>query len=374
MNPNFLDLTRETKELQMKTRVMPATPMATTNKLAFKILCCALLMLFAAPAWGQCTEGSPLNCVAQGTFILQPGVTVSLPVGTNLYKFKPLDNAGGESLTITAVSILESDFNNTGGGGVGFSPTTASDTSKSCAPVQDFSTPGAPTCLEFQHRCAGVDCEQFHYQVKWIFNLPPDTPSIGSVDWEIKHGVDCPVLAGQFDESIFVGYSVSKTDPVYQGGDHRPSCNAPEQTPGSPGITNAGFVGFEPPVSNTELNRIEAERVVPLKWHLFDQSGSPVPNLNLCTDPTGATCTTIIPWVNIQSTRITCPSKKTPKTVGLKLLDGDFKNQGNGEYRFNWETDEDSRGCVTVVLNFELASGAALVTVSPANFKFKIDE
>jgi hypothetical protein len=316
-------------------------------------------------------EGTPQS-ITRGllsrTFILQPGVTVSVPVGSNEYRFKPINNVGGESLTITAVPIQESIFNNT-------DPTGQADT---CAPVKDFSAAaGADTCMEFQTECRQGnapmdDCATFQYQVKWIFDLPSDRLAIGGPDWGINHDLSCPLVAGQFPESIFAGYSVSKTDPVYSGGDHKKSCNAPEWTTTAPVITTAaGFVGFEPPVSNTELNRIEAEQTVPLKWNLSDRFGTPVPNLTLCTDPT-AGCT--VPWVMLQSTRIACPGKKTPKTVSLKLLDGDFKNRGNGEYRFNWETDEDSRGCVTVVLNFELASGAALVTVSPANFKFKIDE
>jgi hypothetical protein len=523
MNPNFRDLTREKKEVQMKIRVMRATTLATMKKMAFTILGCTLLMFVAAPAWAdQCSapsvgtgtgvvgsangpdtcgalitvtavdsftgnataftvtipsgsngnpydgaddtlvgiqnnsggplksiklsspdttfggifafetpapgdgpcafnpadcfrreggtgyegphntfatsenktmgtvnfvltegdsgipaggstwfalEGTPLSLTTiSQTFILQPGVTVSVPVGNNLYKFKPIDNIGGELFTITAFPIRESVFDN-----------ILPDPPDTCAPVKDASeAAGADTCFEFQHDCAqGTastnDCDAFTYQVKWIFDLPLDRPAIGGVDWGIKHGAPCPVLAGGFDESIFAGYTVSKTDPVFSGGDHRPSCNAPEWTRGATPITTAaGFVGFEPPVSNTKLNRIEAEETVPLKWDLSDRFGIPITNLTLCTNPTDPSCTA--PWVMLQSTRIACPGKKTPKKVGLKLLDGDFKNQGDGEYRFNWETDEDSRGCVTVVLNFELAPGAALVTVSPANFKFKLDE
>jgi hypothetical protein len=510
MNPNFRDLTREKKEVQMKILVMRATTLATMKKTAFTILGCALLMFVAAPAWadqcsaptvgvgagsvgldttglcgalitvftvdgsgkatsftvstpgngnngnpydgvedsivgiqnssganlksitlssgdttfggifnfdgdGPCTrhsggyswcptaitgyegphntflfgdgftsgkvnfaitegdtgipdggstwfalEGTPLSLTTiSQTFILQPGVTVSVPVGNNLYKFKPIDNAPGVLLTITAVPILESAFE----GG---------DPPDTCAPVKDFSDAAhADTCIEFQHdiTCTGLNCDQFHYQVKWIFDLPSDRPAIGGVDWGIKHDTPCPVFAGGFDESIFVGYTVSKTDPVYSGGDHRPSCNAPEWTHNAPPITTAaGFVGFEPPVSNTELNKIKAGRTVPLKWQLSDGSGIPVTSLTLCTGPTTG-C--IVPWVMIQSTPIVCPGSNATVTGGPTPLTGTFDNQGKGRYHFNWNTDPGSTGCVAVVLDFELATGAALVTASPANFIFK---
>ena len=56
MTPNLLTLTREKREFAMKRFLMPATALATTKKVAFAILCCTLLMLFAAPAWAdQCS-------------------------------------------------------------------------------------------------------------------------------------------------------------------------------------------------------------------------------------------------------------------------------------------------------------------------------
>jgi hypothetical protein len=342
---------------------MPATTLATLRKVSFTLLGSIMLLLFSAPVWAQCGEDSPPNCVAQGTFTLEPGVTVPLPVGNNLYKFKPLDNAGGESLTITAVSILESVFDNT-------DPAV-----ESCVPVRDLSeAAGAHKCVEFQHDCrqgSAVmnDCATFHYQVVFAYDLPTDLPAIGGPDWGLTHGVNCPLIAGQFVQSIFVAFLVNKVDPTHIGGDTGPSCNAPEWTPGVPPITSAtgatGFVGFSPPVSNTSLNTIEPGRTVPLKWQQLDRFGTPVTNLTLCT---GATCTT--PWVKIQSTPIVCPGSSGTVTAGLTDLPGTFMNQGSGFYHFNWNTNLNSTGCVAVVLIFDLAPGAEVVVVSRANFRF----
>jgi hypothetical protein len=328
------------------------------KKVALTLLCCAVLTLFAAPAWAECSgEEPPLNCLANGTFTLEPGVQIVLPVGNNEYRFEPLNNLGGEELTITAISVLRSDFDFV-------------DPPETCVPVKDFTAAaGAQTCVEFQHDClqgtaSSNDCATFLYTVKWIYDLPPDVPAIGGLDWGIKHGVNCPVFAGGFDQSIFVSYSVKKFDPVHRGGGGGPSCNAPEWTPGAPLITTAtGFVGFDPPVSSP-VNTINAGRTVPLKWLQLDRFGTAVTNLTLCTDPSGLTC--VIPWVMIQSTPIVCPGSNATVTGALTPLTGTFQNQKKGRYHFNWNTDPGSIGCVAVVLTFDTG-----VVASPANFIFK---
>jgi hypothetical protein len=345
----------------MNLRVMPATSLATIKKLGFALLCCALLTLFAAPAWAQCSgEEPPPNCVANGTFTLEPGVQIVLPVGNNEYRFEPLNNLGGEQLTITAFSELRSDFDSV-------------DPPETCVPVKDLTAAaGAQTCLEFQHDCSqgtasSNDCATFLYKVKWIYDLPPEVPALGGPDWKIIHGVDCPKTASDFAtaQSIFVAYSVKKFDPVHSGGGGGSSCNAPEWTPGAPLITTAtGFVGFDPPVSTTDLNTIKAGRTVPLKWLQLDRFGIPVTNLTLCTDTSGLTCTP--PWVMIQSTPIVCPGSNAIVTAGLTPLTGTFNNQRKGRYHFNWNTDPSSMGCVAVVLTFDTG-----VVASPANFSFK---
>ena len=345
---------------------IPATTLATLKKVCFTLFGSTMLLLFSAPVWAfnpnPCSE-SEIDCsvVAQNTFTLEPGVTVSLQVGpNNLYKFKPLDNAGGESLTITAVSLLESDFDNFG------------SSTESCVPVRNFSQ-NAHTCIEFQHDCkvppSGSACSPFHYQVVFAYDLPTDLPAIGGPDWGLTHGVDCPLGAGQFVQSIFVAFLVNKVDPTHIGGDTGPSCNAPEWTPTATPITSAtgatGFVGFFPPVSNTSLNTIEAGSTEPLKWEQLDRFGAPVTNLTLCT---GATCTT--PWVKIQSTPIVCPGSSGTVTAGLTNLPGTFMNQGGGFYHFNWNTNLNSTGCVAVVLIFDFAPTTEVVVVSRANFRF----
>ncbi|MBV9626197.1 MAG: PxKF domain-containing protein [Acidobacteria bacterium] len=344
-------------------QISPITA-TTMKKVSFTLVSSMMLLLFAVPLWAQCGEGSPDSCeiVIQQTFTLEPGVTVSLPVGnTNLYKFKPLDNVGGESLTITAISILESDFDNT-------DPPV-----ESCVPIREFSGTGyaSRTCIEFQHDCSGSDCGTFHYQVVFNYDLPSDLPAIGGPDWRLRHGVDCPILASEqpFTQSIFIAYSVTRSDPKHVGGDTGPSCNVPEWTPSATPITSAtGFVGFNPPVSNLSLNTIKAGRTVPLKWNQLDRFGTPVTNLTLCTDPTTATC--IGTWVMAGATPIVCPpGTGGTVTAGLTALTGTFMNQGGGRYHFNWNTPSNSTGCVAVVFIFGLG-GPDQVVVSPANFSF----
>jgi len=50
MAANLLTLTREKREFPMKRLLMPATTLTTLRKIAFTLLCCTVLMVFAAPA------------------------------------------------------------------------------------------------------------------------------------------------------------------------------------------------------------------------------------------------------------------------------------------------------------------------------------
>ncbi len=50
------------REAQMKRHQMPATTLSAMKKVAFTILCCMLLVLFAAPAWAdQCSGALPVG-------------------------------------------------------------------------------------------------------------------------------------------------------------------------------------------------------------------------------------------------------------------------------------------------------------------------
>jgi uncharacterized repeat protein (TIGR01451 family) len=65
MNPNFRSLTREKREVQIMSHLMPAT-LAAMKKIAFTLLCCTLLMLVAAPAWAPSQQAFAQNKVTRG--------------------------------------------------------------------------------------------------------------------------------------------------------------------------------------------------------------------------------------------------------------------------------------------------------------------
>jgi hypothetical protein len=62
MTANLRTLTKEKREVPMKRLLMPTTALAAMKKMAFTILCVALLMLVTAPAWAdQCAGALPVG-------------------------------------------------------------------------------------------------------------------------------------------------------------------------------------------------------------------------------------------------------------------------------------------------------------------------
>ena len=65
MNPNLRSVTKEKRELQMMRRLMPATVVAMTTKIAFTLLCCTVLVLVATPARADgdvCSAATSRTC------------------------------------------------------------------------------------------------------------------------------------------------------------------------------------------------------------------------------------------------------------------------------------------------------------------------
>ena len=548
MNPNLRSLTKEKREVQMMRRLMPAT-LAAMTKVAFTLLCCALLMLFAAPAWAdQCStptlgpgagsvgsdtaglcgalitvfqvsdgtataftvsspgngnnnnpydgtedtllgiqnnSGAPLfsihlsssdttfggifnfdgdgpcpqfnttdcfngnppslgfsgyegphntftvdppsscgeNCtfLASGTVnffnfvsnvnigipaggstwfalegtatsfgsisqtqILQPGVTAIYPAGNDNSKWTGLNNIGGEQLTVTAIPILQTDFDTNIRPFDGFP-------NESCVPYKDFTDAnnGVHTCLGFQTSCVGSDCATLLYDLKTNYDLPSDLAAIGGVDFLVFHGQPCPPNPSITAKSIFLDFSVNRFDPVHHGGGGGTSCYYATYTPGAPLITSgtfSAFSGFELFVSDSKINPIFQGLPEILVWDLHTNLGVPVAHLSLCkavNPPPDGSCADIPsvspPWVNLglipipSAATSNCPSGFPPTGPLPSLFNlGLKKGDEVGEYVFVWDTKTKKKlkGCqVSVLLQFDLGSGLTVVT--PAKFQYQ---
>ena len=309
------------------------------------------------------------------TQTLEPGVTAIYPAGQDNSKWTPLNNLGGEQLTVTAVPVPQSAF-----------VTPAGFTGETCVPYKDFTeATGVPTCVEFQADCAqGTastnDCSTFIYQVMTNYDLPSGLNEIGAIggpDFLAFHGQSCPPSPDAPAQSIFLDYTVNRFDPKTAGGGAGITCFVATYTPGAPLITGTGstfsaFEGFELFVSNTKINPVYQGLPVILVWDFNTNLGVPVPNLHLCNNPpSGTGCTT--PWVNLRLIKVpnsSCPSGfpptgPLPSFFNLGLRKGDEV----GEYVFVWDTKapKNLKSCqVSVVLTFD--SG---LIVAPAKFQYK---
>jgi hypothetical protein len=309
------------------------------------------------------------------TQTLEPGVTAVYPAGNDNSKWTPSNNQGGELLTVTAVPILRSVFDAT--------PPT-SFPGESCVPYADFSAAngGQDTCVEFQAVCAqgtasSNDCETFLYQLTTNYDLPPDQSAIGGPDFLVLHGATCPQTS-LLNQSIFLEYGVSRTDPHTTAGGGGISCfvatfrpNAPPIT-GPPGTTvsKSQFVGWESPVVDNQLNMVKAGSTRPLKFQWFDPPGSPNPNLTWCPNTAGTGCTA--PWVNLQYFFVLCPAQSG--TVANTATDisspgnSGFQNLGGGNYQMNWQTQKPWKGsCANVEATF--SNGLVVIPANPG-FQF----
>ena len=307
------------------------------------------------------------NCggyTAQQTQTLSAGGTVIFPLGTDDYELAALDNIGGEQISLLPVPVLQSSTN----------PSNVSNTFNpgpvfsafSCAPYADYSEAGNPICPEFQLTCSGPDCKSFLYTATTHYSLPPGIAGLGGPGFLKASGQSCP--STKFDKNIFLSYS---QDTTHKGGSGGLSCFAAAFTPNDPIVASfSSFVGFEAPVSDTQINVINAGRAVPLLWQQFLAPGDPVTNLTFCSSPNPRAGSCTAPWVNLGTIPVTCPGglpvqSSTETTIAASGNSG-LQNEGNGNYQFNWKTVKGSTGCVKVVATFD--SG---LVVYPATFKYK---
>jgi hypothetical protein len=319
-------------------------------------------------------EGTPqsFGTISQ-TQTLQPGVQNVYPVANDNYKITPLNNKGGESLTITAFPILRSVFD--------ASPSTLFP-GESCVPYKDFTAANGDldTCVEFQATCtqgtaSSNDCDTMLYQLTLNYDLPTTGSTAGGIggpDLLLVHSPTvCPQPASGFTLSIFSDYGVTRIDPFTKGGSGGHSCLVATFTPGAPAITSgtfSTFVGFEFPVSNTKLNPVFLPLPVPLSWDFRDSSGNPVTKLHLC-NPISSSCKA--PWVNLGAIPINCSTGlvTNPTEVPISsFLNTGLLNLGRGEYSFVWDTHKGfNKGtCTRVVLKFDTG-----LTEFPATFQFR---
>ena len=303
---------------------------------------------------------------APQTQTLTAGGTAIFPVGTDDFDLAPLDNAGGEQITLLPVPVLQSSANPGSNASNTFNHGTIFSTF-GCAPYGDFSETGNDECAEFQLTCTGAaDCEQFLYKVTTHYSFPSDFPGLGGPGFLKASGQSCP--SSLFDKNIFDFYS---QDTTHDGGGSGLSCFVAAFTPNDPIVFSfTSFAGFESPVSDTHINIINPGRAVPLIWQLFLAPNVPNTSLTFCSSPNPVAGSCTAPWVNLGTIAVTCPggpsvNSATETTISAAGGSG-LQNFGNGEYQFDWKTVKGSTGCVRVVATFD----SGLVTY-PAIFQYK---
>jgi hypothetical protein len=111
MTANLPTLTKEKRELQMKRHLLPTTALSM-RRVVFTILCCTLLLLFAAPAWADpCTAptvgttpagsvGSATGCGLLITVTGSSGSLVATLTGGGTANGNPYDGAGGDDILV----------------------------------------------------------------------------------------------------------------------------------------------------------------------------------------------------------------------------------------------------------------------------------
>jgi hypothetical protein len=309
-----------------------------------------------------------------------PGVTTIYPIGNDNHKITPFNNLGGELVTITAFLVPKASF-----------VPPSNFPGESCIPYADFSGT-TDTCVEVHQTCAqgsasSNDCDTFSYQVMTNYDLPADFPvtTIVGPDYLYVQNQSCPTT-GTPAQSVFLSYSVTRTDPVTKGGlNPTNGCFVATYTPGAPvitGGTTATFEGFDSPVSDTALNIMKAGRAVPLQWVQLDNNGNPITNLSLCTAmnssggctaPAGVSA----PWLFVQAYSVN-GSLCTQDTDGsVSLPTNAAGNSGlqylgstqPGLYQYNWKTPSGIPKGTCAEITFTYSSGAFFVT--PAQFQFK---
>src|SRR5207247_11389245 len=110
------------------------------------------------------------------------------------------------------------------------------------------------------------------------------------------------------------------------------------------------FVRFASPVSNSQINFVNAGSAVGLIWQSLTATEVPVTTLTLCGNPNGTGCTA--PWVLVQTTPINCPGITNTQTdlTNADLGKSGLQNFGIGNYQFNLQTNTCSTGSFAAVL------------------------
>jgi hypothetical protein len=309
--------------------------------------------------------GLPSGGFPSVTHTLRPGVqtTYTFPGKNDPYKITPSPySLGNETLTITAVPILKSNF-----------VPPANFPNETCVPFADYSAAnGADTCVGFQADCSfngvpnGGDCATLLYQLLESYDLPPDLPAIGGPDFLLVHGSGCPTSNTAVAQSIFTDYFVTRIDPTTKGtGGGTGSCFEVTYTPTAAPITSGSisrFVGFASPVVDTALNMVKAGSVRPLAFQWLDNTGKPVTNLSWCASPSPSPGSCTAPWVNLQYFSISCVTDAQLSTATDVSSPGNsgFQNLGGGNYQMNWQTQKSWKNtCANVRVTFD--NGVAII-------------
>ncbi len=325
----------------------------------------SVTLALGTPNIGNPYTSDSSNCGgynAPQTQNLAAGATAIFPVGTDDFELAALDNTGGEQITLLPIPVLQSGSNPGSSGSNTFNPGTIFSTF-SCAPYGDFSEAGNPECTEFQLTCTGAsDCEQFLYTATTHYSFPQGFPGIGGPGFLKASAQSCP--SSLFDKNIFSFYT---QDTTHQGGGGGLSCFVAAFTPNDPIVASfTSFVGFQSPVSNSQINVIQAGSAVPLIWQQFSAPNVPVTNLTFCSSPNPAAGTCTAPWVNLGTIPAACSGDSEDEQTIVASGKSGLQNLGNGLYQFNWKTVKGSKGCVIVVATFD--SG---LVVHPATFQYK---
>jgi hypothetical protein len=250
--------------------------------------------LAAGQPWTFALSPDSSNC---GGFT--PPLTVTLakgngvasytfPVGGSFetWEVTPVNNAGGELLTVTPVLVLQT----TPDPGPVFTPGPLFPNA-SCVPVADFTQAIGPNvCIEFQHTCAqgtaGTnDCGTYVYEAAFHYNLAAGQPQIGGPSFLKADAVGCPTSS--FDQNVFLSYD-PQNDPVHSTGGGGNSCFAATFDPSNTnfvttpisvgGYASPFFLIKNPPAVNTLEEFFGVFLPIPLIWQEFDTSNNLVTN------------------------------------------------------------------------------------------------
>jgi len=297
-----------------------------------------------------------------------PGSTAAFHFNNDTFKFSPLNNAGGEQLTVTAVPIAQSSLN-----------IAAPFTSEKCIPYKDYSdAAGVDTCVLFHVVCSGADCSTIRYQLLTSYFLPGDLPGINGPDFLKASNQPCPPPGKFFDQSIFLEYNPTGTDPTTKGGSGTPSCFVATYTSPGPATTstvsvNSYFAGFFAPVDNIPtLNTAKVGATIPIKFQVFDATtNSPITaGLTYCnplTTPCGPNTVAI--------RFVTAPSAECSSTTGadaVPLASGQSGLQfTGGVWQYNAQTKGLIKGCYRLEVSFPTGDPNQPAPVHTALFSFK---